>query len=496
MKASTRLFKLVMSATVVASLLLAACGPQPTSAPANTEPAAEPTTAPTEAAAPTEAPTEAAAPTEAPTKAPEAEPVTIRYAAWNVGTEEENNVQRQLIKAYTDAHPNVTIEFVDMSGEGGWEANLTAYAAKGQLPDVFMASNVPLYVQNKWLADLTDLTANDSDFKDIPQILRDSFTYQGKILAVPSGMLLMGYFVNKDLFNAANLDAPEYGVSVADFEAAVEALTNVDKSVLGVDEIEPIMGWYPHTQDANLMYFSFDGEKMNYNSAAFKDAVAEAAKMLPYSWTGLPKDKDNKPTVGAFKSVGPWELFLNQEVAFKWDGAWALPDYVSKATFDWDYIGIPGGSQALVADALAVSSTSANVEEAYNFAKWMGFSKEGYAKQAELAKAAGSAPNTPVSLDDASLALYRTFVDKPGINTALENLDSSVVESLAKAIPGYINARWEGKPGIDIGDQKDVNMGFMLGNAPLGLFKFEDYSAQLEEFANKQLADAAAAVNK
>ena len=71
-----------------------------------------------------------------------------------------------------------------------------------------------------------------------------------------------------------------------------------------------------------------------------------------------------------------------------------------------------------------------------------------------------------------------------------------MVESLAKAIPGYINARWEGKPGIDIGDQKDVNVGYMLGNAPLGIFKFEDYSAQLEEFANKQLADAAAAVNK
>jgi hypothetical protein len=36
----------------------------------------------------------------------------------------------------------------------------------------------------------------------------------------------------------------------------------------------------------------------------------------------------------------------------------------------------------------------------------------------------------------------------------------------------------------------------MLDNAPSGLFKFEDYSAKLEEFANKALSDAAAAVNK
>ena len=45
-----------------------------------------------------------------------------------------------------------------MSAEGGWEANLTAYAAKGELPDVFMANNVPLYVQNGWLADLSEFT--------------------------------------------------------------------------------------------------------------------------------------------------------------------------------------------------------------------------------------------------------------------------------------------------------------------------------------------------
>jgi len=51
------------------------------------------------------------------------EPVTLKYANWNVGTEEENNIQRQLIAAYIALHPNVTIEFVDMSGDGSWIRN-------------------------------------------------------------------------------------------------------------------------------------------------------------------------------------------------------------------------------------------------------------------------------------------------------------------------------------------------------------------------------------
>ena len=57
-------------------------------------------------------------------------------------------------------------------------------------------------------------------------------------------------------------------------------------------------------------------------------------------------------------------------------------------------------------------------------------------------------------------------------------------------------ARWEGKPGIDIGTDLDVNMGYMFFNANAGTFQFEDYSAQLEEFANGILDDAAAALGQ
>lgn len=471
----------LISLMLIAVFVLAACAPAatPTAAPV------EPTAAPVE---PTAAPVE---PTAAPTEPPAAEPVTLRYANWNLGTEEENNIQRQLVKAYTDLHPNVTIEFVDMSAEGGWEANLTAYAAKGELPDVFMANNVPLYVQNGWVADLSQFTANDPDWADVPEVLKKSFTYSGKVLGLPAAQFVMGYFVNKDLYEAANMDAPEYGFTVDEWNEAVTGLNNVSKGILGLDEQEFVNGWYANAVDPNLKWFSYDGEKMNYNSAAFKEAVAKTGEMKPYTWQGLSDEQKTN-----FKSTGPWELFLNQEVGMRWDASWSVPGYVSGATFEWDFVGVPGGNQAIVFDVMVVSKTAANLEEAYNFAKWMTFSKEAYNKEAELAKAAGSAPKMPVSVDDASLELYKEFVDKPGILAALDNLDNSMIESLAKIVPGYINARWEGKPGIDIGEDKDVNMWFMFNFANDGRYKYEDYAAKLEEFANKILADAAAEMNK
>jgi len=86
--------------------------------------------------------------------------------------------------------------------------------------------------------------------------------------------------------------------------------------------------------------------------------------------------------------------------------------------------------------------------------------------------------------------------EKPGLRKALENLNSSPIESLAKIVPGYINARWEGKPGIDVGNDKDVNVGYIFSNVTAGTFKYEDLAAKLETFANKILDDAAAQLPK
>jgi ABC-type glycerol-3-phosphate transport system substrate-binding protein len=263
----------------------------------------------------------------------------------------------------------------------------------------------------------------------------------------------------------------------------------VQQGVLGLHEMGPILGWYASTLDSEQQWFSFDGTYMNYNSDAFRAAVNASIEMRPHTWQGLTEEQK-----AGFTSQGPWELFVNQESGAVWEGGWALPSYVENATFNWDFIGIPGGNQAMVADILVVSTTAADPDAAYDFARWMSFSTEGFTREAELAAAAGLVPNRmPVSVTPESIDLYMSFMgERPGLRQALENLDNSLIESLAKIVPGYINARWEGRPGINIGDQLDVSLGFIFDNIAAGGFKFEDYSAQLQEFANRILDDARA----
>lgn len=416
-----------------------------------------------------------------------AQSVTLRYANWNLGTEEENNLQRQLVGVYAEANPDVTIEFVDMSGDGGWEEKLTNLAARGELPDVFMANNTPYYVQNGWIADLTDRVQDDTDWAAVPQVLRDAVSYDARVMGLPSAQFVMGYFINQDLFEAANLDAPAYGVSTDDFFEATSALTDVQQGVLGLHEMEPILGWYASTQDSDLNWFGFDGTHMNYNSDAFRAGVETAVENRPNTWQGL---TDEQKT--AFTAVGPWELFVNQESGAVWEGGWAIPNFAENAAFNWDFMGIPGGNQAVVTDILVVSTTSENPDAAYDFARWMSFAQAGYSAEGELAAAGDLVPSRmPVSVTPEAIDLYLSFVgDRAGLRQALENLDSSLVESLAKIVPGYINARWEGKPGLDVGENLDVNLGFVFGNIASDTFKYEDYAPQLEEFANRLLDEA------
>jgi len=485
MKAFTKYIIVLMVAALALSAL-AGCAPkatpEPTQAVVQEQPTAEPVVEPT------------AAPVVEPTAAPveEKQPVTIRYAAHNLGTEEENNAERQMIAAYMALNPHVTIEIVDMSAEGGWEANLTAYAAKGEFPDVYHAFNLPLYIQNEWLADLTDVVAADPDWTKVPQALRDAITYDGVVYGVPSAQFIVGYIVNKDLFEKNNLDAPEYGFTIEEFEAAMKALHNPNGGVLGLDEIWPILGWYPNAVDKNLGWFSFDGEKVHYNSAAFKEAMAKTAEYAPYAWDTLTEEQKAN-----FKATGPWELFQNEEVGMRFEYSWSFPWYMENVDFEWDFVGIPGGNQALVYDFIGVGKTTQHLNEAYAFAKWMAFDPAGYAKRVEIAQTSNYLPFMPVAVDEESMALYLSFYkDKPGIAKALANLDGSMIESVQKGIPGFVNARWEGNPGIVVAGEEVTRIDWFWNYANFGKFKYEDYSAQLEEYANKVLADARAELKK
>ena len=104
---------------------------------------------------------------------PAAEQITLRLAHWGLGTEEEYNLERQMIDKYMELNPHVKIEIAeDITGD--WNAALATAAAGNTLPDVFLIGNVPTAVANEWTLDLTQYAAADEDWNKLPASMIES----------------------------------------------------------------------------------------------------------------------------------------------------------------------------------------------------------------------------------------------------------------------------------------------------------------------------------
>ena len=116
----------------------------------------------------------------------------ITYCNWNFGTEEDNNLTRRRVEAFNKQSDTIRIEIVMPMDGSSYDDFLATLAAAGELPDVFMVNSVPTAVINQWALDITDLANADEEWKDIPQALTESITYNEHVYAVPAGQYYPG----------------------------------------------------------------------------------------------------------------------------------------------------------------------------------------------------------------------------------------------------------------------------------------------------------------
>ncbi|MFP7298882.1 ABC transporter substrate-binding protein [Neobacillus niacini] len=420
-------------------------------------------------------------------KAGKKEEVTLSYANWNLGTEEEQNLERLMIKAFQEKYPHIKIEINETVNTKDWNGTLATAASAGTMPDVFALPQIPLALSNDWLLDISELVSKDKDFANVPQVVKDSAAYNGKTFAVPYGQHFLGYFVNKDLFNAANLDYPEFGTPVEDFISGVKEVTNISKGIVGINNPNSLVDWYPAAVNPDMGWYTLKDGQYSLDSTEFINGINLAKE---FSTNGYAYDTLTDEQKANFKGKDGNEVFLQSGLAIKWDGTWAVPNLTEKATFDWDFIGFPGGVTALAIDFAGISKSTKHPEEAYLFAKWMSFGKEGYMKRMELADTEGKVLNSlPINTDQEILDEYFAINDVPGIRTAYDNLDKAIIEPV-KMVPGYVDARWQALTGVTAGDKANAKTGELVESFVKGVLKVEDYAKQLDQLADQISVEA------
>ncbi|WP_370295786.1 ABC transporter substrate-binding protein [Rossellomorea marisflavi] len=417
--------------------------------------------------------------------------VTLKYANWNLGTEEDNNLERMMIKEFEKSHPNIKIEINESITTTDWNGTLSAAASAGTMPDLFMIAQIPPALANEWLMDLTDLTSKDKEFNNVPEVVRQSATFNDKVYALPFAQHFLGYYVNKDLFNDANLDYPEYGMDVDTFTSAVKDVTNVSNSVVGINNPSAIPDWYPAATNDKLGWFTYNDGKYELDGKEFINGIKTAQGMNSngYAYEQLSEDQKAK-----FKGEDPEQVWQQGGIGLKWDGTWLTGEYMDKLDFEWDFVGVPGGRTVVVNDFVGISKSSKHPEEAYEFAKYMSYGKEGFMKRLEVADKEGKGLNTlPINTDEDVLQSYFDMLEVPGVRLAYENIDNGLVETV-KTVPGFAASRWESPTGVAVGDKSNATMGELIDGFMRGDLKVEDYADQLDQLAEQKYEEAKKAI--
>jgi multiple sugar transport system substrate-binding protein len=415
---------------------------------------------------------------------------TLTYATWNLGTPEENNLERQMLNAWNAENPNIqVVEATGIETGGTWMPSLAAAAAAGTFPDILMVTTVPDYVTKDWLADLTQIAAADQEWRNLGGATRKSTTLNNRIFVIPFAQHLWGFYVNKDLLTANNIRIPDANWTIADFTNIVKKATQPNKPTFGLTEEVDIPNWYPIAANSSYGWFTWDGRAYHLDGPEFLAGVnlARSFYVNGQVWETLPDAA--KKTIGA-----GWhgESFMKGYAALWFSTTRTLGD-AAKWTFKWDFLPIPGakGRTIGIPDYLAIGKSSKSPNEAFAFATYMsGFSRKGFLKRIELVKASNgklSLGGVPLTRDIVVLKAYRELVNVPSLEKMFDNSENGAIE-LFKWIPGYQQSRYSAKVAAD------KNMGDTIWNAVRGDVKLADIAAQLNQIANKQYQDAVKAL--
>lgn len=174
--------------------------------------------------------------------------------------------------------------------------------------------NFPLYASEGILAPVED--GNGAVADDIPQTMRDLYTYDGTLYSFPNNRDAIAVWYNKKLFDAAGLDYPTEDWTTEDFTETASALTG--DGVWGASV----------TTDGRATYTA---TIRNEGGSILNDDRTAAALNSPEGEAGVEFWADlvasgSSPTLTQIAEDDPFSLFLSEKVAMVPSGSWmALP---------------------------------------------------------------------------------------------------------------------------------------------------------------------------
>jgi multiple sugar transport system substrate-binding protein len=347
----------LLTALMMSSTLLTGCGGDSNQPSSQTQ---------TQSAEPTEA---AQTPTD--NTDSEVQPVTLKWALWDL---EQTAYYKAIIDGYKAVAPHVTIETVDL-GSSDYVNMLQTQLAGGADFDVVTIKDVPGYanlVAQNQLEPLNDFIKTEGIDTSLYGGTTEQVTVDGQLYQLPFRSDFWVVLYNKAIFDEMKVEYPSNDMSLEEYDALARKLVHGEGN-------EKVYGAHYHTWRSAVQLFGIlDG----------KHTVVDGAYewLKPYYELILKEQKDGivmDYATAVSTSSHYRDLFYNSKIAMMNMGTWQIGSQimaVSKGETDVSNWGIvkyphPEGTEAGTTlgtiTGLSVNKNAANKEEALKFVGWV-----------------------------------------------------------------------------------------------------------------------------
>ena len=284
-------------------------------------------------------------------------------------------IEQTLFDSYMEENPNVTIE-VEALDDESYKTKFKTYATGGNMPDLVNIWCSPSFLDEVVAAGtLEPLNADDYGFTEGSL---DGVTYDGQIYGLPRNTDVLGFYYNKDLFEANGMEVP---TTWDELLAAAQVFQDAGISPIAMDGQDK----WPLAHFINCMIGTVKGtdtyatmvnsvQNSDYSDPAWKDTVTAASEQASLLF---------QPGFETTDYATAMNLFMNGQSAMFFMGSWEMsmaPDfevgYFTMPDFDGDGQGVIG---AYNGGGYAISSSSAVKEEATALLNYM-FQPENWSK--------------------------------------------------------------------------------------------------------------------
>ncbi|MEZ0536429.1 ABC transporter substrate-binding protein [Caldicellulosiruptoraceae bacterium PP1] len=361
-----------------------------------------------------------------------AQKVEIKLASWG-----DESIK---IKYFEKRFPNIKVT-MDKSITWPWDEKLAAAAASGKLPDVFWLFNVPAAAANGWAEDLTPYLKADKDYNPDRVFLNvfQTSNYFGKQIALPHSMFAAVVMLNLDLFQKENIPVPAANWNLNDFRKAAIKLTKFSEKQFGVDGISWFAEMLPPQFNPNLGWKTYDGKNFHFDDPSFVNA---------YKWA-IDLRNNDKVCIDLYPSSqqdkwygkGKWAWTLGK-VGMRIAGTWDMGWQAKSLKFKWDVRPLPGYKSQkipLILDFVGMAKNSKHKKEAFEFIKYITYSKQGWMDRVNYEKA-----SIPLVSDADVWKLYlsKGYV-APGMKDVLKLIKNDSFFDGAKWAVGWPEISWD-----------------------------------------------------